>query len=292
MNRGATPWVEVVRGRTETRLPLVCDSPHSGTDYPADFGYALPLEKLRGGEDTHVDALWSHASAVGATLIAARFPRTYIDPNRSLDDLDVAMLADDWPAPVSPSEKTALGIGLIWRRVGAGAPIYARRLTAAEVQGRIERCWLPYQHALLQARESALRDFGQCWHLNLHSMPSNAYERLGIRAIKPLADFVLGDLRGRSCDAEFVAVVKQALNAHGYRVAVNDPYPGQELVRVMGDPPRHRHSLQIEVNRALYMDEATRERGHRFEDLRRDLSSVLEEVARFVRQRSERRLAQ
>jgi N-formylglutamate deformylase len=284
---GDTSWVEVTPpARAQAALPLVCDSPHSGTHYPADFGHALPLERLRGGEDTHVQTLWSHASEVGATLIAARFPRTYIDPNRALDDLDVSMLADAWPGPVSPSKKTALGIGLIWRQVGADAPIYARRLSADEVQRRIECCWLPYRQALLQARETALREFGQCWHLNLHSMPSNAYERLGLRTDTPLADVVLGDLHGQSCDGEFLDAVRRALVARGFRVAVNDPYPGQELVRLMGDPKRHMHSLQVELNRALYMDEATRRPNAGFDAVRTALGHALDDIAGHVRARA------
>ena len=104
-------WVEVTPARSGSPLPLVCDSPHSGTRYPEDFGHALPMARLRGGEDTHVDALWSHAIEVGATLIAARFPRTYIDPNRSLDDLDVTMLADGWPGPVWLSSNDMVDAG-------------------------------------------------------------------------------------------------------------------------------------------------------------------------------------
>jgi N-formylglutamate deformylase len=280
-------WGWVRAGRPTLALPLVCDSPHSGTCYPGDFGHALPLDQLRSSEDTHVERLWGHAPDVGATLIAARFARTYIDVNRALEDLDPRMLADSWPEPVSPSPRTLeLGMGLVWRRVPSGAPIYARRLPAAEVRQRIERCWRPYHAALLEARDRALREFGCCWHLDLHSMPSNAYERLGLVSSTPLADFVLGDRHGRSCEPEFVALVKHALEAHGHRVAVNDPYEGQELVRLMGDPQRHCHSLQIEVNRALYMNERTREPNAHFDDLRHDLSNVLEEVARHVRLRS------
>lgn len=284
-NPPSIAWVDVHRARPERRLPLVCDSPHSGTHYPDDFGHALPLAELRRAEDTHVDVLWSHAPAVGATLIAARFPRTYIDANRPLDDLDAGMLAEAWPAPLAPSNKTKLGFGLVWRDVRAGAPIYQRALEVAEVQRRIERCWRPYHAALIDARDAAVRDFGQCWHLNLHSMPSNAYERLGVQSDMPLADVVIGDLDGRACDPEFASVVGEALSTRGYRVALNDPYKGQELVRLMGDPGRNRHSLQVELNRALYMDEATREPSAYFETVRLDLCAVLEDVARYVRDR-------
>jgi N-formylglutamate deformylase len=277
--------VSVQRGKAELALPLVCDSPHSGVVYPADFGHALTMDDLRTGEDTHVERLWDHATEVGATLIAAQFPRSYIDTNRSLLDLDAEMLAEPWPDRVEPSPKTELGYGLIWRQVRKGTPIYTRKLSVAEVRHRIDNCWKPYHEALRTAIDAAVERFGSCWHLDLHSMPHNAYERLGIVSPAPLADFVLGDRHGTSCDADFVAVVKQALERHGYRVAVNDPYQGQELVRLMGRPHEGRHSLQIEVNRKLYMDEATREPNAGFDGLRADLGSVLEEIARYVRAR-------
>jgi len=279
----ASPWVSVVQGRAEFALPLLCDSPHSGTRYPDDFGHALPLADLRSGEDTHVERLWGHAPEVGAALLAAHFPRTYIDPNRTLADLDAGMLDEPWHGALAPSRKAELGIGLIWRQVRAGAPIYARKLSALEVQQRIDHCWTPYHAALQGLAAEALGRWGRYWHLNLHSMPHNAYQRLGIDSPTPLADFVLGDLHGRSCSAEFVHTVKGALEAHGFRVAVNDPYEGQELVRLMGQPREGRHSLQIEVNRSLYMNERTREPNAHFDDVRLSLSSVLEEIARYVR---------
>ncbi|KQV92789.1 N-formylglutamate amidohydrolase [Rhizobacter sp. Root1221] len=280
-----TDWISVVDGRPGLALPLVCDSPHSGVDYPADFGHALPLADLRTGEDTHVERLWGHAPEVGATLVCARFPRTYIDPNRPLDDLDPTMLASPWPRPLHPSRKSELGFGLVWRHVRRGAAIYNRKLSVDEVQRRIRFAWSPYHAALSDALSRAMATYGACWHLNLHSMPHDAYERLGVSSATPLADFVLGDRHGTSCDPEFVEVVAQALAAHGFRVSLNDPYSGQELVRLAGDPARKRHSLQVEINRSLYMDETTREPNAHFEDVRESLASVLEEIARYVRLR-------
>ncbi|MDP3378539.1 MAG: DNA recombination protein RmuC, partial [Brevundimonas sp.] len=118
-------------------IPLVCDSPHSGTAYPADFGHAVPRALLRAAEDTHVEALWQAAPGVGASLLEAHFPRSYIDANRTLDDLDPALLDAPWPEPLAPGEKTRLGYGLVWRNVNAATPIYDRKLTVAEVQARM-----------------------------------------------------------------------------------------------------------------------------------------------------------
>jgi N-formylglutamate deformylase len=271
---------------TAPAVPLVCDSPHSGTHYPDDFGHAAPHALLRQGEDTHVDALWDAAPAAGATLLAAQFPRTYIDPNRSLDDLDPGLLAGPWPEPLAPGEKTRLGSGLVWARMNAATPIYDRKLAVAEVRHRIERYYRPYQAALAQAIEQAAARFAGVWHLNLHSMPANAYERLQIRSERPLADFVLGDRDGASCEPAFVALVEEELRDRGYSVARNDPYKGAQLIGSIGQPARNRHSLQVEIHRGLYMDEATRERSTNFEVVRRDLGAVLHALAAYLRVRA------
>jgi N-formylglutamate deformylase len=235
-----------------TALPIVVDSPHSGTDYPADFGARLVGALLRRGEDTHIDTLYGHAPAFGATLLAANFPRAYIDPNRSLEDIDEALLDAPWPGKVTPSRKTEIGAGLVWRRMG-GQDLYDRRLSVAEVQSRIDRCWRPYHEALDQALAAATQLGGQRWHLNVHSMPDDAYRRLGM-AEKPLADFVLGDLDGSTSDEATVALLEEALRSHGYSTARNDPYKGVEIIRRSGVPALGCHAVQIEVKRTLYMD--------------------------------------
>ena len=266
-------------------LPLVCDSPHSGERYPDDFGAAATLAQLRQGEDTHVDALWSAAPALGATLIAANFPRVYIDPNRTLQDLDPELLAQPWPEPLDPGEKTRLGKGLIWRRMDRSTPIYDRKLTLAEVRHRIQAYYEPYHAALSQAIQQVRQRFGAVWHLNLHSMPNDAYERLGRKSEHPLADFVLGDRDGTTCEPEFIALIETDLRGKGNTVARNDPYKGVQLIAQIGQPALNRHSLQVEIRRPLYMDEATRERNAGFAPLQADLSDVLAQVAAYVRAR-------
>lgn len=267
-------------------VPLVCDSPHSGTWYPDDYRHAVPREQLRRGEDTHVEALWDAVPAVGGTLLHAHFPRTYLDANRTLEDLDLELLDAPWPTPLSPGEKSRLGFGLVWRNLRAGVPIYDRKLTVAEVQGRIERCYLPYHDALSASIEASVRRFGGVWHLNLHSMPNDAYERLQIRSPHPLADFVLGDRDGTTCEPAFVDLVERTLRGFGYTVARNDPYKGVQLIQRIGRPGLNRHSLQIEIRRPLYMDEATRERHDGFDALRNDLAELLRGIAAYLRQRT------
>jgi N-formylglutamate deformylase len=273
----------VLHTPTGGAIPLVCDSPHSGTQYPADFGAAVEHALLRKGEDTHVEALWGAAPRVGATLLAANFPRVYIDPNRVLEDLDPDLLASPWPQPLEPGPKTRLGYGLVWRNINKATPIYDRKLTVEEVQGRIERYYKPYHVALARSIETAFTRFGRVWHLNLHSMPNDAYQRLGIDSPHPLADFVLGDRDGTTCEPEFVALVESELKACGYTVRCNDPYKGVQLIAQIGKPDQRRHSLQIEIRRPLYMDENTRERNAGFKDVQRDLTAVLEKIAAYIR---------
>ncbi|VFR51885.1 N-formylglutamate deformylase [plant metagenome] len=267
-------------------IALVCDSPHSGVDYPADFGHAVDRQVLRAAEDTHVEALWQDVPAVGGTLLAAHFPRSYVDANRSEDDIDAALLAEPWPEPLSPSEKTRLGYGLIWRRVNAATPIYDRLLSLDEVRGRIARCYRPYHAALANAIEDTAARFGGVWHLNLHSMPNNAYERLQIQSAYPLADFVLGDRDGTTCEPAFVDLIERELKACGYSVARNDPYKGVQLIAKIGQPSRKRNSLQIEIRRPVYMDEASRARSADFATVQRDLSGLLGKIAAYLREQA------
>lgn len=267
-------------------IPLVCDSPHSGVLYPQDFRYALPFDRLRAGEDTDVHVLWQALPSVGATLLAAQFPRSYIDPNRDVEDIDPAMLADAWPGPLRPGEKTRLGIGLIWREAGQGErlPIYDRLLSVAEVQNRIATYHVPYHAAMREQIEAAYARFGAVWHLNLHSMPANSYESLQLKSDHPLADFVLGDRDGTTAAPEFTDVVARALRQCGFRVAINDPFKGVALIARLGRPAQRRHSLQIELHRGLYMDENTRQRSAGFQALQSTLAEVSRDIAAYVKE--------
>ena len=265
-------------------VPLVCDSPHSGTLYPDDFGYAVPFHILRKGEDTDVHVLWDALPSVGATLLAANFPRAYVDPNRDVEDLDAALLDAPWPTPLAPSEKTRLGIGLIWRDASKGGkdPIYNRKLSVAEVQNRVNRYHAPY-HAAMQAQiEAVYARFGAVWHLNLHSMPANSYESLQIQSDHPLADVVLGDRDGTTAAPEFTTMVANAFRQRGFSVAINDPFKGVALIARLGRPAERRHSLQIELHRSLYMNELTRARSVDFDTLQSALAGISAEIAAYV----------
>jgi N-formylglutamate deformylase len=267
-------------------IPLVCDSPHSGLLYPDDFRYVVPHSLLRAGEDTHVDQLWSAAPHVGGTLLKANFPRTYIDLNRTLKDIDQLLIDDIWPDPLEPSEKSRLGFGLIWRQLNATTPIYDRQLSIAEVKHRIDQYYLPYHEALNRAIENKVDRFGGVWHLNLHSMPNNAYERLQIKnPPHPLADFVLGDRDGTTCEPEFIELIEKNLRSMGYSVSRNDPYKGMQLIANIGNPKENRHSLQVELRRPVYMDEITREPNDNFHTVQNDISKLLKNIAAYLEDR-------
>ncbi len=268
-------------------LPLVLDSPHSGTHYPADFDHLPPRSVVRQAEDTYVETLYAAAPLTGATLIEALFPRAYIDPNRHISDMDPAVLDEPWPGPIAPSHKTELGIGLIWRLAHGGVPMYARPLSLADVERRIALCYEPYHAAVAAALDERHRRFGAVWHLNCHSMPAVG-DVMSDDPGRPRADFVLGDgdRDATTCEPEFTAFVAATLSGMDYSVAINDPYKGVELVRKHGRPAERRHSLQIEINRGLYMDEATLAKTAGFAALQADLARLVEALVDYVRSRS------
>ncbi|HEY0825234.1 MAG TPA: N-formylglutamate amidohydrolase [Ramlibacter sp.] len=262
--------------------PLVLDSPHSGVDYPEDFRPACELAVLRRAEDTHVEKLYDFAPALGVAWVEALFPRSYVDANRNLTEIDATMLADGWTEPLATDpavlSKVRLGKGLIWRCTDEGLDIYDRKLTAAEVRRRIERCWRPYHAAVAQAIAQAHARHGYSIHLNCHSMPavsaSHATEFPGLVH----ADFVIGDRDGSTASPALSRLVCEVLRGFGYSVEYNHPYKGVELVRRYGDPAAQRHSIQVELNRKLYMDEDTLQPHASFETLRGHLRQLVQRL--------------
>ena len=265
-------------------IPLVLDSPHSGTTYPAEFDHAPARALVRQAEDTHVATLWRAAPSFGATLLEACFPRSFIDPNRGLADIDPELLADPWPHPIAPTRKTLQGIGLVWRMAGDGVPMYARKLTSAEVMTRIDRYWRPYHAELDAVLDERVHRFGAVWHINCHSMPAVGDARADDPG-RERADFVLGDRDGSTCEPSFTRLVADTLRQMGYAVSINDPYKGVEIVRKHGRPAEHRHSLQLEIKRTLYMDEQSFAPNAGFARLAADLARLTATVANHLRSR-------
>ncbi|MDO8774649.1 MAG: N-formylglutamate amidohydrolase [Burkholderiaceae bacterium] len=259
--------------------PLVLDSPHSGTQYPADFGHACDPLVLRRAEDTHVDKLFSFAPALGAAWVEALFPRSYLDTNRGLTEVDRHLLDAEWPGVIDPpgaNAKVRLGKGLIWRLTDDGEPIYGRLLSVEEVRHRIDTCWIPYHDALANAISNARATHGFCIHVNCHSMPavasSHATEYPGLAH----ADFVIGDRDGTTASPVLSDLVCQHLRGLGFTVSYNHPYKGVEIVKRHGKPTEHCHSVQLEINRKLYMDEGSLEIKPEFSALQTSLHSLVE----------------
>jgi N-formylglutamate amidohydrolase len=272
-----------IRGPQQPELPLVLDSPHSGNRFPADFDAVVSEAELREAEDCFVDELWDAAGALGAPLLAAQFPRTYLDPNRHAGDIDAELIDGEWRGEIVASGKAKIGKSLIWRTLEDGRPIYARRLQPDEVQRRIERFHAPYHEALRTLLDAAHQRFGAVWHINCHSMRAVAGKQSDDGEGRPRADIVLGDRDGTTCDPGFTEFVRTTLAGMGYDVKVNDPYKGVELVRAYSNPRAQRHSLQIELNKRLYMDEARLEKTPGFRDLQANLGKFLETLAAFLR---------
>lgn len=260
------------------RRPVVLDSPHSGWRMPPDFGAVLPDDDLRDGEDCYIDELWAPAAPRGVPLLAAQFPRTYIDANRHAADIDPDLLDAPWQGEVQASGKARIGKALVWRTLDDGRAIYARPLTVAEVQHRITNYHQPYHRTLQRLLDDAHARFGVVHHINCHSMNAVSGKMGQGGPGIARADIVLGDRDGTSCAPEFTAFVREVLAGHGYDVKVNDPFKGVELVRAYADPAAGRHSLQLEVNKRLYMDSRTRVKTEGFDTLQQHLMQLLDAV--------------
>ena len=262
-------------------LPAVYDSPHSGRTYPTDFIPAGPVDLLRGYEDRLVDHLIGEAPDYGILLLAANFPRAYIDPNRAIDDLDPKVVGDDWTDALNPTAYSKLGLGLVFRTGLDNKPIYERPLGRAAVMERIERYWRPYHEALESALEQAQQRWGAVWHIAWHSMrPLGDAQSVDPGEERP--DFVVSDRDGTSAAPAFTEFAAETLRALGYSVAVNHPFKGGYITQLHGRPGEGRHSLQIEMNRGLYLDLETLDLTPGAAALRRDLGHFSRNFAGFA----------
>ena len=264
-------------GPTAAPTPLVHASPHSGRVYPAELleASALDAAAIRRSEDAWVDELVAGAPASGGTLIKARYARAWVDLNREPYELDPAMFEDDLPAfAQARTARAAAGLGSIARIVGEGQEIYARKLTFAEAERRISAVHAPYHQAVAELLETARARFGAALLVDWHSMPSGVAGP-GRRA----PDFVLGDRFGAACAGGVTRWIERELEARGYVVARNAPYAGGWATAVYGRPADGLHALQIEINRALYMDETSLEPSAGAKTLKRDLDGLFAALA-------------
>jgi len=264
-------------------LPLVVASPHSGTAYPAPFlaQARLPMARLRASEDTHMETMMAAAPGLGAPLLAALFPRVFLDVNREPWELDPAMFSEPLPAFANTtSPRVRAGLGTLPRLAGDGHPIYARRLPLAEAECRLARHYHPYHDTLTRLLRQTWVRFGHALLLDCHSMPSSALEE---ERSWNRPDVILGDRHGTACDPLVTDTTEAVLRDLGLRVRRNRPYAGGYTTRHYGHPEAGVHALQIEVNRALYMDERSRRPTEGLARLSQCMTVLLEAVGALPR---------
>lgn len=273
-----------------TRLPahdtscVVFASPHSGSDYPPEMMRETILghRAVRSSEDAFVDRLFDCAPEHGARFIKASAPRAFVDLNRSPDELDPALITGVRRQGHNP--RVASGLGVIPRVVANGRAIYRGKISMAEAQNRLDSYWHPYHRELQNLLDSAFRFHGQSVLIDCHSMPHEAVEsvvRSGVR--RP--DIVLGDRFGAAASGSVVDRVEAAFVQQGFTVARNAPFAGAYITQAYGRPSRGQHAVQVEIDRALYMDEVRIAPNNNFDAVRQAVSAAVAEIARIGQER-------
>ncbi|MBV9560077.1 MAG: N-formylglutamate amidohydrolase [Bradyrhizobium sp.] len=271
------PPFEIVEP-AEWRAPIIFNSPHSGSAYPGEFLGAsrIDLPTLRRSEDSFMDELIRSLSDAGFAVIRVHFPRSYVDVNREPYELDPRMFTGRLPSFANTrSMRVAGGLGTIPRVVGDGQEIYRERLSVEEALGRIELLYKPYHRALRRLINKVHQAFGVVLLVDCHSMPS-----IGVARDEPRRpDVVIGDRYGTSCAPLLPDAVEATMAGLGYSVGRNKPYAGGFITEHYGNPASGLHAVQLELNRAIYMDERRREKGPRFPQVAADFASLAEALA-------------
>jgi N-formylglutamate amidohydrolase len=257
---------------------VVFASPHSGAEYTQSFisRSILSPHQIRSSEDAFVDQLFAPAPEFGAPFLTAVAPRAFLDLNRAIDELDPALIEDVPRKGQNP--RIASGLGVIPRVVAQGQPIYLGKLSLAEAQERINSHWVPYHSELQRLLRQAHSQFGQAILVDCHSMPHEAIDIMGKRN-GHVPQVVLGDRFGTSASGEVVDQIEAAFVRTGLKVSRNTPFAGAYIAQAYGRPSRGQHAVQVEIDRALYMDEATIKPNSNFEALRELLRGVILEIS-------------
>jgi N-formylglutamate amidohydrolase len=262
----------------QCRGPVLFNSPHSGRVYPRGFLLTsrLDLPTLRRSEDSFVDDLIAGLVARGHPIMRAHFPRCYVDVNREPYELDPRMFDGRLPSFANTrSMRVAGGLGTVARVVGDAQEIYDQRMSVNEALRRIDSLYKPYHRALRRLFVRLHRDFGAAILVDCHSMPSTT----GSRDERPRADLVIGDRYGTSCVGVVAETVEQTLRGFGYAISRNKPYAGGFITEHYGNPTTGLHAIQLEINRALYMDERRYERSESFERLAAELAVLADRLS-------------
>lgn len=263
---------------------MVFSSPHSGCDYPRSFLQQTVLDEhsVRSSEDAFVDTLFADAPVFGAPLISANVPRAYVDLNRSNDELDPAVISGVRRATHNP--RVSSGLGVIPRVVANGRAIYRGKITEQEAQLRLSTYWFPYHDTVQALLDDSLATFGEATLIDCHSMPHEAISAVS-RMPGGRPEVILGDRFGASAHCEIVDQIEAAFARAGLRVGRNAPFAGAYITQHYGRPSRGQHAVQIEIDRSLYMNEQLIRPNRNFENFRRMLRGVIDEICRIGHRR-------
>lgn len=273
-----TPPFTIVEPRVQV-APFVLSSPHSGRKYPSAFLEASNLDplSLRRSEDSFIDEIFASAPRLGVPLLCAEFPRAFLDVNREAFELDPLMFAETLPRYVNTrSHRVTNGLGTIARIVSDGREIYREKLSVEDAMARIDRLHRPYHQALGSLLDATKSRFGAACLIDCHSMPSTSSSNGFSGRTRQKADIILGNRHGTSCSPLIIEEAERVLTDCGYKVTRNEPFAGGYCTQYFGRPAAGSHSLQIEINRDLYMNETTLERTEGLTELRRNMGLLVE----------------
>lgn len=257
--------------------PLLFDSPHSGTHIPNDMPLACSHDHVKSVADLYVNNLFDHVTEQGMAFLKTDISRCYVDVNRHIDDIDIHMVDGLWSAPIYTKGRAKHGYGVIYR-TARGERLTEAKFTAEQIKQRLAQYYTPYHDILKETLDSLHAQFQQAYLINCHSMPSR-------HSFARLPDIVLSDRNGVTCVPDFLHFVKTLFEQKGYKVALNHPYQGGEILRRYGQPTHNRHALQIEINRALYMnEESLKKKETDFKALKGDLRDITLELGKTLQQ--------
>lgn len=265
--------------------PLVVDVSRSGREYPKEYRSPLPFTTVHDNVSMYVEDLWAGTPAAGGTLLYCTFPNTWVDVNRNETDMDPAIVDGLWPKELKPTARTLEGLGLIKTRSRYGEAFQERNLTVAEIEERLALYYRPYHAELKRIVDETQRKFGVLRQISCHCM-SAVGAPTHPDAGKPRADFCISDLKGKTSSPETMSLVVDTLKSLGYSVSVNEPYVGNELIGRHGNPSRGIDSIQVEINKKLFMDTKTFRKTAGFDKLKADLDRLLGIVAADAVQRA------
>ncbi len=263
-------------------FPIVLSSPHSGRNFPQEMldNTTLTINELRSSEDSFMTEIVKQASDAGIPLISMNIPRTFVDVNRDKIEIDETMFFD---APASfgnaGSRRCRVGLGVLHRIIYPNKPIYDGKLSYKEAMERINNVYDPYHKRLKQLVDKCVRKFGFCLPIDCHSMPSMICNILNE---EKALDFCLCTLFDESCPTQMSEFLSKALEAREYRVEFNRPYAGAYIAFNYCQPRKNIYTIQIELNRAIYMNEANREKNNDFQKISNDICGSILDLGNFL----------